>query len=343
MTGTVTAAGDAQPAPFGASEHVLDRRRVYILPTRAGWMFVGCLATMLMGAVNYNNSLAYLLTFALTSVGLVSILYTYKNQVGLSVRVARQHPVHAGELATLELEVTNPLPYPRFGLMLRFDAGTDSALLPSSSKKEKMRPEFSGWQLIRFDVPEKDTVRLALGIATERRGWLDVGAVALSNRFPFGLFRAWSNINLDTAVMVYPAAVGDERLPAHVGDGAGEGGSAADGVEDFDGLRPYQPGDSPRRVHWKAAARTQELPVKLLSGGGGAELAFSWSEIGGSTEQRLSQLALWVTHAEQAGHRYALVLPTLRTPVASGPAHLHRCLSALAVYGLPEQAQASKP
>jgi len=324
-------------APGMNEEHVLERSRVYILPTRAGWMFTGCLATMLLGAVNYNNSLAYLLTFALASLGLVSILHTYKNQVGLRVCVARTHSVHAGELATLELDVTNPLQNPRMGLMLRFDAGSSSGLrLPADSKVAERSAAFSGWQLLRFDVPARDSVRVPLSFATHERGWLPIEPVTLSNRYPFGLFRAWSNIELNARLLVYPAAVGDASLPAHFGDGSGDGGSAADGVEDFNGLRPYQVGDSLRRVHWKAAARTRELPVKLLSGGGGAQMSFAFEQVTGSTEHRLSQLALWLTQAEQSGHRYALDVPNFKAEVARGSAHLRRCLSALAMFGDPE-------
>ena len=132
---------------------------------------------------------------------------------------------------------------------------------------------------------------------------------------------------------MYPAAVGDASPPAHFGDGIDEGGPANDGAEDFNGLRPYQVGDSPRRVHWKAAARTRELPVKLMSCRGGAQMSFAFDRVTGSTEKRLSQLALWLTQAEQSGHRYVLDLPNLKTEVACGPAHLHRCLSALAMFG----------
>ena len=325
-------------------EHVLDRRKVYILPTRAGWMFTGCLATMLLGAVNYNNSLAYLLTFALTSLGLVSILHTYKNQVGLRIRVARAPPVHAGELATLELDVSNPLPNPRLGLMLRFDTGARSGLLPPcESKTDQRSAAFTGWQLLRFDVPACDSMRVSLSLATHVRGWLIPGTVTVSNRYPFGLFRAWSNIDLNVRLLVYPVVGGDPRLPAHIGDGAGEGGGAADGVEDFNGLRPYQIGDSPRRVHWKLAARSRELPVKLLTGGGGARMSFAFAQVSGSLEQRLSQLALWLTQAQQLGHSYALELPTLRTEVACGPAHLQRCLRALALYGETDSKVAGLP
>ena len=51
-------------------------------------------------------------------------------------------------------------------------------------------------------------------------------------------------------------------------------------------------------------------------------------------ESRLSQLARWVVDAEAHGERYGLVLPGLRLAPDRGPEHRHRCLAALAVFGL---------
>ncbi|HEY0633740.1 MAG TPA: DUF58 domain-containing protein, partial [Gammaproteobacteria bacterium] len=73
----------------------LDRRRVYILPTRAGLLFGLVLLAMLFGAINYNNSLAYALTFLLTSVAMVSIFHTFRNLHGLTFHIGHATPVFA--------------------------------------------------------------------------------------------------------------------------------------------------------------------------------------------------------------------------------------------------------
>ena len=63
--------------PFNAPVD-LTQRRIFILPTRQGFLFAIVLGIMLIGSINYNNSLGYLLTFLLASVSVVSILYTYR-------------------------------------------------------------------------------------------------------------------------------------------------------------------------------------------------------------------------------------------------------------------------
>jgi hypothetical protein len=51
-------------------------------------------------------------------------------------------------------------------------------------------------------------------------------------------------------------------------------------------------------------------------------------------EPRLEQLARWIVDAEARDERYALLMPSLRIHPALGPEHRHRCLSALALYGI---------
>ncbi|MEE8234535.1 MAG: hypothetical protein V3R41_07625, partial [Gammaproteobacteria bacterium] len=49
------------------------RQRVYIMPTRHGAVFGLMLFAMALGAINYNNSMAYILTFLLSSLSLVTL------------------------------------------------------------------------------------------------------------------------------------------------------------------------------------------------------------------------------------------------------------------------------
>ena len=49
----------------------VQRNRIYIVPTRFGWGFALMCVVMLLGAMNYSNSMAFALAFLL--IGLVSI------------------------------------------------------------------------------------------------------------------------------------------------------------------------------------------------------------------------------------------------------------------------------
>ena len=71
----------------------LQSRRVYILPTGVGLVFALMAFAMLLGSMNYNNNLSFLLTFVLIGLGFVSMHQCQRNLVGLEVSFAGTDPV----------------------------------------------------------------------------------------------------------------------------------------------------------------------------------------------------------------------------------------------------------
>ncbi|HKW36731.1 MAG TPA: DUF58 domain-containing protein [Burkholderiales bacterium] len=289
----------------------LTQRRVYILPTRHGLSFGLALILMLIGSINYNLSLGYVLTFLLAGLGVVSILHTFRNLVHLYVGAGRVSPVFAGEVARFELVFENRNTFERHSL--------DLACGPAKA---------------RFDVPARRHCTVELGIRTEKRGWLPLGRVTVDTRFPLGLMRAWSYVQPDMRVLVYPRP---DTAPLPVPEADSETGDSASvkaGNDDFAGLRPYQASDSPRHVAWKASARSEALLTKFFAGRTSSELWFDWDSLPPSmgVESRLSRLARWVTLAEERGLRYGLNLPRTTVPLGEGFPHRERCLRELALY-----------
>jgi uncharacterized protein (DUF58 family) len=300
----------------------LHRRRVYILPTRAGVLFILALITMLLGCINYNNSLGYLLTFWLASLGLVSIFHTYRNLAGLRVVAGRVRPVNCGDLAIFEMNLVNEADYPRHGVLVRFRNGEfDDSNVAAES-------------VLTTAIPAKDRAQLTLPVRTARRGWIPLGKTTIASRYPLGLFRAWSVLDTEQIGLVYPQPDGEPHLPAGTASTTSEGVSSGPGNDDFAGLRPYQYGDSMRQIHWKAAARSEHLPVKEFSGMASDDLLLELDTLPGPLESRISQLALWVHEAEAARMRYALRLGGVEVAPGSGETHHHRCLTHLALHGL---------
>ena len=97
---------------------VLDRKRIFILPTRHGLMFSLALLTMLTGSINYNLSLGYVLTFLLGSMALVSILHTFRNMAQLSVRAGKTPAIFASQPAVFTVCLDNPGTLPRHSVGL---------------------------------------------------------------------------------------------------------------------------------------------------------------------------------------------------------------------------------
>jgi uncharacterized protein (DUF58 family) len=88
-------------------------------------------------------------------------------------------------------------------------------------------------------------------------------------------------------------------------------------------------------VDWKAYAREAPLLVKEYSDASAELREFDFTSLAHlDVEARLSQLARWVVDTEAHGERYGLALPGIRLPPDRGPEHRHRCLAALAMFGL---------
>ena len=292
---------------------VLVHRRVYIVPARLGMIFGATLLVLLLGSINYALSLGFALTFLLGGTALAGMVHTARNLARIAVSAGRATPVFAGEAAQFRLLLDGRAPYDRPAILVRHLASRAQTVV---------------------DVPRLAEAEAILPVPAKRRGWLPLGRIMLETRFPLGLFRAWSYVELDSRCLVYPRP---ERspLPAPVADAsAGAAQSRSLGNEDFASLRNYHSSDSPRHVAWKAVARSQKMLTKQFAGEASSELWLDWSALppGLDVETRLSRLAGWVLLAERSGALYGLRLPGLELAPAHGELHSAACLRALALW-----------
>jgi uncharacterized protein (DUF58 family) len=295
---------------------VLVHRRVYIVPSQAGWIFAGTLGMLLIGSINYSLSLGFALTFFLAGLGLAGMVHTARNLARIAVSTGRAEPVFAGEAAQFRLYLDGRTAFDRPSILARHLA--------------------SGSQLV-VDVPANGMAEVVLAVPAARRGWVPLGRVMLETRFPLGLFRAWSYVEPDARCLAYPRP---ERSPLPPFSGEAAAGSLhaqTTGSDDFAGLRNYQRSDSPRHIAWKAVARSDEMLTKQFAGDAAAELWLDAKLLpaGLGLEQRLSRLAGWVLAADRAGAHYGLRLPGVEIAPGRGDAHRSTCLQALALYQLP--------
>lgn len=300
-----------RPAP-DAAPVTLTQRRIYVLPTRSGLIFALMLAVMLLGSINYANSMGFVLTFLLGSLAVVSILHTWRNLARLTVSAGKSTPGFAGQDARFEVCLDNPVGIARHAIGLR--AGGTSG-------------EFA-------DVPPHQATCLTFTRAAEKRGLLQAPSFTLYTTFPLGLFRAWTHLDLDMRCLVYPRPA-PEALPLPVAHAeAGSGRSHGEGHEDFSGLRTWHSGDSLRQVAWKAVAREQGMLTKQFAGEAQQEVWLDWDALASrDTEARLSRLTRWVLDADAATQRYGLRLPGCILAPGMGDEHRRQCLEALARFG----------
>lgn len=292
---------------------ILHRRRLFILPTRLGYTFALTLALLLLGSLNYGTSLGFVVTFLLAGSGALGMLHTYRNLEGITLTFAPASPVFAGETAQFPVHV-DATEKPRWAITLTPPGDGDG---------------------IDFHTRSDAPVAATMPVPAQRRGRLRPGRSRLTTEWPLGLFRVWSWLHPRVGTVIYPEPR-DHGFPLPETGAGGRRGRPAAGDEDFEGLRDYRPGDSPRRIAWKALARTDELQTKTFEAAPAGERWLPWDALGSlSMEARLEQLSHWVVELDRRGLRYGLALPDHRIEPDTGRAHRHRCLEALALFGLP--------
>lgn len=286
---------------------MLDRKRVYVLPTRFGLFFALLIAAMGLGALNYNNNPALLLALLLAGTALASLITAHLQLSGLVVDAVSAEPVAAGEPLLLRLRASAHDRRLRRGLSVRYDDATSMLSLDGGGEA-------------------------ALPLPTERRGWLDLDRIRISTLRPLGLATAWAWVWPEQALLVYPAPEAQgPPLPAQVSDsGVARLNPAGDDVHH---LRNYRRGDPQRAVAWKPSARRDTLLVREYEQPRSAEVVLDWRELGPlAYEHRIRRLAHWIDQAERENRRYQLRLPG-QPPLgpAQGNTHRHACLRALAL------------
>jgi uncharacterized protein (DUF58 family) len=289
----------------------LVQRRVYILPTKRGLFFAVAMFVMLIGSLNYNNSLGFILTFLLASLGIVAILHTYRNLLHLSIDVGHITPVFCGDIVRVPIILDNSHHSDRFSVRLDFSD----------------QPEFF------TDVPANHWIRVEPAHLSHARGIHQLDRFTISTIFPLGLFKAWAHAQLNKPYLVYPTPDNQHGLPRESLYHFNLTGDRGNGCDDFAGLRNYQQGDSLRHVHWKTYAREQGLHTKQFGGDRAEELWLDWETLTElDNEARLSRLTRWILDADAKQYSYGLRLPNQQLPLGHGLDHRHRCLEALALY-----------
>jgi uncharacterized protein (DUF58 family) len=281
----------------------LTRHRLYILPTRLSLILLASWLAILTGAINYNNSLAYLLVFFLLSIFLVSMLHAYRNLLGLTLSwSSAPHYQPACVTKAILLTLINSNTYRRYGISI-------------------------GNDLITLDPITQGAVHFPL--LFPRRGLYDPPRITISSLYPFGLFRVWGYLHPSFPIYVFPQPIDSPTLPPPVTYPSQQYNndrllSSSYGDDDFYGFRSYQAGDPTNRIDWRGYSRHAHLNLKEFSSLAPQHCYWSFSLNhcpDHEYEQCLQRITGWVMLAEQHNLPFALELPLCDLPVASGFQH----------------------
>lgn len=109
------------------------------------------------------------------------------------------------------------------------------------------------------------TLTVRYPVTGVQRGVHRIGPLRVSITDPLGLIRRHTSVGEPTPATIAPALVPLAALPLSAGESGGSLHSSTSHLgEGADNLiaRPYAPGDSMRRIHWRATAHRDQLMVR---------------------------------------------------------------------------------
>ncbi len=272
-------------------------------------MLFGALAFIqLIMAISSQNNLIYFFVFSEIAIALTSMFYTNYNVYRCYLKKISGIEVFANETNVINVE------------------------LASSDKKLPFHI-FIHWHFQKNAVYEAEASQYQIEWKPRRRGFQMYPKLQIESKYPFGLLRSWKICQTEDQVLVYPERKGLKDFPhfaaAHLTDS--NMGLFQEHIE-------YKPGDSPRRIDWKASQKTQKLMIKKFEDATVAQLNFDWdmTQNMSSVEDRISQLALWISQAHKENLFFQLSLPNWNSGHSQGAEHLKACMTKLATWTPPQ-------
>jgi len=169
-----------------------------------------------------------------------------------------------GEKIILRVEVENrkylPVSWLRATDPIPLEVGTTNLNLLSPSHMEEI-----GYLINLYGLRWHQKVTRSYELLLRQRGVYPIGPVQLESGDLFGMYEQRKETTQQDLVVVYPELIPFEKLHLRTDDPFGDRRTRRQLFEDPNltiGVRPYQPEDDLRRIHWPATARSGSLQVR---------------------------------------------------------------------------------
>jgi len=179
-----------------------------------------------------------------------------------------------------------------------------------------------------------------------RRGVYEVIGYSIGTRYPFSFFRKSRNFQLDRELLVVPRGDRDvESVVFALASGFEENANAAGRGSEFFSVRPMNPGDEWRDVHWKQSAKYSRFAVKEYEAMTARRVYVRLSRTSSpefpdpeTEEEAIEIAASIVKRLAAAGFELGLSAPGTLVMPHSGPSAVRQIFQALAVLDLGKSA-----
>lgn len=293
--------------------------------TRFGWFYILFSLAVGAAAINTGNNLLYLMLGLLLGFIILSGFLSDSCLWGLDVTFEPRGDFYAGQIAEWDL-VAKKSWFP--AIAARVEAFWESH--PPTHH-------------LFYWVPRYGSRRLRMTLTPKTRGLFRLTSERHSTCFPFGLFEKSHRWPTDQGWVVFPRVhlLSQSLLQAAGANFSDEPAERkGQGAIPFD-IRPYQSGDSSKRIHWKSTARRGRLMVTEMEEESAASqrVAVTHWPAGPDLEKFISFVASLIYTLYRQGQPVGLQTPGAVFEAEHSRAQLKRILTYLALVN-PEKEQA---
>jgi len=295
-----------------AAKVTLAHKSIFILPTAFGLFWIFLVLILFIFGTNYQNNLVIGLSILLLSLFNTCIIYSYRNLAGLTLSASASPQAYAGETIVFPIKLSS--------IQRQFD------VLLNYPNNQINVVKTIGKEPIQALVPFDNLVR----------GRISPGRLKIESRYPLGLCRAWSHVNLDNPHIVFATPlVSPSQLKSIDTDNediTGDIGTYIPGVDEFKGLKQHVPGESLRQVAWKQLAQGRGMLSKEFQQPQGEPKWLTIEDLSTpELEKKLSELTWAIDKISGRSQLFGLIIGRKKIIPSVGDAHRIHCLQELAL------------
>lgn len=273
------------------------KNKIYIVPTKIGFIFTGIMFTIFLIGLSYGNNLTLTIAFILFTYFVLQMLLTHKNLGLIKIRNISIDNNHANKAISCVLSLKSQVPDDSYILTLSTDNKchlNSKGLLLSGTTKFK-RNKYSDNQF------------------------------KISNTGQAGLFYAWKYYHIKYNFYIYPQIINikNNNIYEYIDS------NMTLQEEEFSHYIPYIEGMSSKRLDWKIYARTEQLYWKNFNGINKNDLILDYNKLPGNPEQKLSYLAYLLKDAFKKDYHWSLLTPSIVIKNCNGYNDYIKCLKTL--------------
>lgn len=231
--------------------------------TYEGKRYIAILFLIGFAAINTGNNLLYLIVAMLLSIIIISGIMSESSLRKIEIERLPSENIYKDKPVKINYKITNiKKKIPSYSLVI----------------KEAPQEELSGTGSYLIKIDNLTSENISSEYTFSKRGFIDLEAIAMSTRFPFGLFSKTRNIDIPTTLLVYPTTLPITTKLSYSGSSSGVTESIKKGFGgDLYGVREHQISDDSRHIDWKSSAKSGLLMHKEFTRDSDREITINFS------------------------------------------------------------------